>query len=411
MNKSFVAVLVAVLLPGSVFAAEWDFNGFMSAGGGIILDSDGSYYGFDSNLSFDTDSRVGIQIDAQLTDKVSATVQFKGRGQDNWDTEIEWAYVSYEFNDNWKGRIGRLRGPYFMISDYLEVGYAYPWIRPPQEVYTQLPMTAFEGTDIIYSNNIGSWDLQAQAYVAAHDAELDLFGASADMDLNDMMGLAVTIGRDWLTLRASYHEAEMNIDVASLNELFAGIEMAGGGLIQAGTMMGFQPLVDAGQAIVAVPQDLSLMNKTGRFIEAGFIIDTDNSWFVRGEWTTLKFDRSVLSTSESYYVTGGIRQNDFTFHLTYADTKATPEEGYSDPLSAASALLGSVDPGNAAIPSLDFLAATVDGIIGGPTERDTWTLGTRWDFAENTALKFEYAESRSGVNENGVVSFVIDVIF
>ncbi len=411
MKKCFVAAAVAALLPGAVFAADWNFNGFISAGGGIVLDDGQGYYGFDDSLSFDEDSKVGIQIDAQLTDKVSATVQFMGRGRDNWDAEIEWAYVAYEFNDHWKGRVGRLRGPYFMVSDYLEVGYANPWIRPPAEIYSQLPMTAFEGMDVIYSNNLGAWDFQAQAYVAAYDEDISLFGADASMDLNDMFGLAVTVERDWLMLRASYHEAQMNIDVAALNELFVGIEMAGGGLIQAGTMMGFQPLVDAGLAIAAVPQDLSLNEKTGQFLEAGFVIDTDNSWFLRGEWTTLKFDRSVLSKSESYYVTAGIRHDAFTYHLTFADTKSTPEGGYSDPITAGSALLGSIDPTNAAIPSLDFLAATVDGMIGGPTGRDTWTLGTRWDFAENTAFKLEYAQTQSGPNDYGVVSFVLDVLF
>ena len=411
MNKCFVAVLIAAFLPGSVFAADLDINGFLSAGGGIVLEDGRSYYGFDDSFSFSEDSKAGIQFSSQVTDKLSATVQITGLANDGWVPEIEWAYVGYEFNENWKGRAGRFVAPYFMLSDFRKVGYAYPWIRPPAETYGQISIPAVDGVDVIYSNNIGSWDFEAQAYSASFAEELELLGQPADMDLNGMYGFIVTAGRDWLTLRASYHGAEMNIDVPAMGELFGGIAMAGGGLVQAGTAMGFQPLVDAGLAVLTVSQDLNIVAKDANFAEVGFVIDTDDWWFVRGEWTALDFPRSLLADSETYYVTGGIRHNAFTYHLTYEEFESTPDGGYSDPLSAASALLGSVDPTNAAIPGLDFLAASVDGIIGGPSERDTTTLGLRWDFAESTAFKLEYAHVSRGSTDDGVVSFVIDVIF
>ena len=411
MNKFLVTVLVAVFLPGSVFAADLDINGFLSAGGGIVLEDGRSYYGFDDSFGFSEDSKAGIQIGSQVTDKVSATVQITGLASNGWEPEIEWAYVGYEFNEHWKARAGRLVAPYFMVSDYLKVGYAYPWIRPPSDTYGQIGIPAVDGMDVIYSNNVGDWDFQAQAYSASYANELSLLGQDADMDLNGMYGFIATAGRDWLTLRASYHGAEMNIDIPALDELFGGIAMAGGGLVQAGTAMGFQPLVDAGLSVLTVSQDLAIEAKDANFAEVGFVIDTDDWWFVRGEWTSLDFPRSIMADSETSYVTGGIRRNAFTYHLTFEQFESTPEGGYSDPLVAASALLGSVDPTNAAIAGLDFLAASVAGVIGGPSERDTTTLGLRWDFAESTAFKLEYAQVSRGSSDDGVVSFVIDVIF
>ena len=39
-------------------------------------------------------------------------------------------------NAEWSAKAGRQRLPRFRYSDFLEVGHAYPWLRPPHAVYT-----------------------------------------------------------------------------------------------------------------------------------------------------------------------------------------------------------------------------------------------------------------------------------
>ena len=61
-------------------------------------------------------------------------------------------------------RAGKIKFPTFLISDYYEVGYAYPWIRPPQEVYSSNPITTLNGVDVLARFRLGDMSLLVQPY-------------------------------------------------------------------------------------------------------------------------------------------------------------------------------------------------------------------------------------------------------
>jgi hypothetical protein len=411
MNKYLAIGLVVIGLAISASASaneRWDFNGFVTVGGGLVLDDGQTYYDVDDSFSLDVDSRLGLQVDVELTDKLSATAQGVARGRDDWEPELEWAYITYQPSSHWKVRAGRMRQPFYMLSDYLDVGYAYSWLRPPKEVYGRLPISWFEGIDLLYTNTIGGWDLQVQTYVARTDQVLDFAGQSADTDL-EQTGIAVTGSNEWLTLRGSFHHSDTDIYVASLDPLFGAIQQLGNGLVQAGTQLGIPPLVDAANDVLGIPADMDISDKSASFIEAGFVIDTGENWFVRGEWTTVNYDRSIIPESTGYYATGGLRNRDFTYLLTFASDKTDPQSGFSDPLLAASAIIGPFDSVTAA--TLNGLAAVVDGATFPAQDIATWTIGMRWDFMDSMAFKAEYGYTDSGLATTGVVSFAVDLVF
>ena len=408
MNKR-VTLLVSMLgAAGCAHAQTWDINGFVSVGGGSTLDDDQSYYDLDDSFDLEQSTKFGLQVDLELSDKWSATVQGVVRGSDDWEPELEWAYLTYEINSSWKVRAGRLRQPFYMISDYLEVGYAYPWLRPPKEVYGRLPISWFEGIDVIYTTSVGDWDLQAQAYHAKTDQVLDFSGQSADTDL-DQTGLALTFSNDWLTFRASYHYSDTNIYVASLDPLFGALQQVGAGLVQTGTQFGILPLVDAGNGVIGIPDDMAIIDKSASFVEAGFIVDPGENWFVRGEWAGVNYDRSIIPESAGYYLTGGLRHRDFTYLLTYANDTTDPRTGFSDPLVTASAIISPLDPVTGA--TLDALAAAVESATFPPADINSWTLGMRWDFRDKMALKAEYVHSDDGVSSVGALTLGVDMVF
>lgn len=103
---------------------------------------------------YDCDTIFGLQLDIDLFDSLTASGQVVKRTQDEWsDPELEWAYLSYEFDD-FEVRAGRLRLPLFLVSEYYYVGQAYPWARPPQEVYDSiLGFTFYDGLSV-------SWDYE-----------------------------------------------------------------------------------------------------------------------------------------------------------------------------------------------------------------------------------------------------------
>ncbi|MDX2322091.1 MAG: hypothetical protein QNK26_16015 [Moritella sp.] len=128
------------------------------------------------NTCYDCDTTFGLQGDIQFTDQFNASVQVVKRPQDNWSSpELEWAYLGYNVSD-FDLKIGRLRLPLFLSSEYYYVGQAYTSARPPQEVYSSiLGITSYDGIS-------GTWDIEIndENYLAI----TPYFGIESESDVN-----------------------------------------------------------------------------------------------------------------------------------------------------------------------------------------------------------------------------------
>ena len=151
----------ALILSSAIFAAnsqaEITLNGFASIVGGVTTSSDDTLYGYDQDIDFSQGSLFAIQASADLGDSLTATVQLLARGENDWDPDFEWAYIAYDASDNLRVLAGRQRVPFYMYSDFLDVSYAYPWITPPEGVYS-VAFDTFDGLGAIYSTSMGSFD-------------------------------------------------------------------------------------------------------------------------------------------------------------------------------------------------------------------------------------------------------------
>jgi hypothetical protein len=147
-------------------------SGFMTAGATYAdrqlltnsnaVSQDGS---IESTPGFTADSRLGVQISAKVNQDVSITGQLLAKArEDNSNVKADWAFVTYRVNDPLSIRAGKIKFPTFLISDYYEVGYAYPWIRPPQEVYSLNPISALNGLDMLAKFRFGDMTLLFQPY-------------------------------------------------------------------------------------------------------------------------------------------------------------------------------------------------------------------------------------------------------
>ena len=145
--------LTGLILGSIPFAQAEDikFSGFLSVGGGFVDDEESiPYSGYsEEDLTFDH-NLLGLQVSGKISDKLTATAQFIARSGDNYSLNSEWAYLTWQVSDNTKVRAGRLRTPFYMFSDSLDVGYSYAWIIPPQEVYS-VPFNNVDGIDIYLS--------------------------------------------------------------------------------------------------------------------------------------------------------------------------------------------------------------------------------------------------------------------
>lgn len=354
-----LAVLMAGFAPW-VQASDIKLSGFLSVGGGMVDDEDKLSYNGLSEEDFTIKNNIlGLQVTGTISDKLTATGQFIARSANNYQVNSEWAYLTYKVSDSSKIRAGRLRTPFYMYSDFLDVGYAYSWISPPREVY-YLPFNNIDGVDFYTSNSLGSFDTTFQAYFGSFDDELELGGSLAQANTCNQMGVAGTFGKDWWNLRAAYHRADLTIESASLTTL-------------ANTLRQFNFAANADKVLM----DDDSVN----FIELGGTIDT-GTFVAAAEHIELDATDSFLGKNVREYVMLGIRSGDFLYHVTASksdDEISHPEAGI--PAGVALPVVGSTN----------YLIGVLKGAaMQESIHRDVLTLGVRWDVTSGTALKFQF---------------------
>lgn len=390
-KKSFLKVwLLASMGFASYANADFTFNGFASFVGGKFSEDTYEYVGYDNDFSFSPDTMVGIQVGSELSDKINVTAQLTAKGSEDYDIEAALAFMTYAANDDWDIRIGRIRAPFFYYSEFLEVGYAYPWIRPPSEVYGRIPFDSFEGIDTLYRSNHGDWSATWHAFYGNNSEDLDADGESLELNLDNFWGANVTIGNDWLTLRAGYLRA----DVTQENPA------ALAGFWQILTALGL------GQTVNNL--DPSQEN-AGYFVGLGAFIDYED-WLVNMEYTTIGWDNPTLANNDdAWFVMAGRRFDDIVVHLTYAVQEDSPDFG-------ANVIPVGLDP------QLDALHGALDSFFSNNQDTSI-TAGIRYELDAGVAMKLEVTQididvaeplfpgQASGFDDGTLVSFGVDVVF
>ncbi|MBA4218273.1 MAG: hypothetical protein C0460_13200 [Methylibium sp.] len=117
----------------------------------------------------DQESLVGVQGTVHLSDSVSATAQVLSRPNNfNYRPTIDWAYASWAVSDHWTLQAGRKRIPLYYYSDFLYIGTAYPWVRPPADVYGW-PIYAYDGMNAAYTGQWGGITVDANLWAGRFD--------------------------------------------------------------------------------------------------------------------------------------------------------------------------------------------------------------------------------------------------
>lgn len=394
MNNSVKIIAVSALVASSFTStADVRLNGFASIVGGTTFDEDKSLYGYDENFSLKPESMFALQVSSDLGDGLSATSQIIARGENDYDADFEWAYITYSLSDSTQLSIGRMRIPFYRYSDYLDVGYAYTWLRPPKSVYS-LSFSTMDGASLLYSHTLGDWDSSLQFVYGSYDGDVGVVTSADPAKLNNMLGVNWTVGNYWLTARAVYMQAETSISLANdpspdLNQFV--------GLLRG---LGANDAADG----------LLIEEDSGSFLGVGVSIDYEN-FLIDSEFTQVDVDDSLIATQQQYYLSFAYRFDEWTPYISFEHREDENDDDHSASLPQA------IDLGAGPI----YVQGTYQGIlVSQESKRDVVSVGARYNFHPSAALKFDYTTrdytsySPLGVasdSDAGVFSVGVDLVF
>lgn len=320
-----------------------------------ILKPDGA--GYTRSTSFSNDSRLAAQLGVKFDKKWSAVLQVTSERRYNYSyaAQVEWLNVKYQATPDLSVRLGRIALPIFVAADYRKVGYTYPWVRTPIEVYDGIPITNSDGADLTYRWQTGRVKHVTQAFYGGTDVELT---DTTSVKTRRQFGVTHNADIGALSLRASLIRATINVNIA--RALFNGFRQFG----------------PAGAAIAT---KYDVIDKRVDAFSVGFNYDPGN-WFLMSEYSFIN-GHSILAKSNSVYLSSGYRFGSFTPYATYSQAKGlSPNRDPGLPLAGLPPVL--------AVGAAQ-LNAGLNHLLNAIATQDTLSAGVRWDFMPNLALKLQ----------------------
>jgi hypothetical protein len=234
--------------------------------------------GHTHSTSVDVDTKVGLQVTASVTDKLSAVVQLisQQRYDKSYAPTLEWGNVSYQITPDFSARIGRTVWPLFLRSDTVNVGYANYSIRNSAELAAEMPNTYSDGADASYRFHFGNATNTVQALFGK--SKVNYPGDGNALDVTDIMGVSNVFEYDALTVHLAY---------MSMRYLFI---FPGGS-----------------------PEKVKLPMAT-----LGFMYDP-GGWFITGDF--LHAPDPYYGTMRAFSLGGGYRIGKFTPYASYSQFK------------------------------------------------------------------------------------------
>lgn len=365
MHRSRISLSLALVLSSVGAQAEWSNDWVRVSGFGTVAvtknTSDNTYYrlgllqpsgarnGFDGGAL----NKVGVQTTLTATPWLSGTAQVVSLRQydDGYDPVFDWAFVKVKPINSVSIRMGRLVLPGFMVSESRNVGYVNTMVTPPIDAYNLLPLTKFDGMDLNWRINAGSVAINLTPYVGRR-REPTSGGTVLQMD--NLRGLNATAEWESWTFRAGMTKAELQSPNETATALWAGLRSTGS------------------PTAIAIAEEYEIQHKDASFSGIGVQYD-DGRILAASEYVQRK-TKSYIPDATAWYVMGGYRLKTFTPYAAYSRLKNDSPTSDSRGAAFGPTIQGQLNT------VLSSLAA----------DQKTLSLGVRWDFYKNTALKFQY---------------------
>jgi hypothetical protein len=368
MRLKTLLLLSILVLIASVSHAEVKFNGFASIVTGIDLEDEGEESTVDEGdapSSYNTrttdnlqESKVALQWAADLGEGMRFVGQTMARGNSatGFQLNYDWAYFDFNIGDSAKLKVGRLRAPFYKYSDYLDVGYAYHWITPPESMYS-LTFSNIDG--VSYQQNMEAMGLDHSLTVAigTYQGILELGTEKVQSSLENFIAInwSATIGNHEFS--AAYAQADVYVPADATAGLAAVAALGGDD-----------------------PNQVLINGDLGSFIGVGYT-GTFGDIVIYSEYSIVKVDDSIFADTEGGYLGTSYNMDDYTYHITYGIRKAEEKE--------YAAGTNGIDLGIAGGSTANGTTLNSTARFLGNGESSTVTIGVRKDIGISSAIKVD----------------------
>lgn len=337
----------------------------------------------DHATTVDTDSRLGLQAHYNVNPQweLASQLVLKRRVSGSKPFEsVEWLFAAFKPTDNVTLRFGRTNPDLFLLSDYRNVGVAYPWVRPSVDLYAALPLYTMDGGDASYAWQQDDARWRVKTFLGNGDTRATLATSPEQVvfKLRYAGGAILTREQDGLLMRATLGGARLRAD--SHRSAYVARDALR-------TLQSYPDPIVKGQA-AELERNWGLETDTALFGELGLSYERDN-WIWSAEYALTQV-RTGTRSAQSAYVSLGRRLGDFTFYSMLGRSLSRLPVQTAPDWSGIS-------------PEAQHLAQQLtDGINGSRSRQTTLSLGARWDFHAQMALKvqvdhFRVAKTGSGL--------------
>lgn len=319
-------------------------------------------YGLTRDWTSRVDSLIGVQANFKFSPRTEGVVQLMSRYRYDGShrPEVSWAFLRHDFTPEFQGRLGRLGTEFYMQGDSRLVGYSNTTVRPPPDFYGPLIFNYFDGFDLSAGMELGGGLLRGK-FFAGRSPETTPFYRDITWDLSGtrLLGGYLDYFLGPWQLRGARTFIKFTDRELPLNQLGdIALDDLGLGFLKPSNLTTQFP-------------ELSSANTLARFDSLGLIYD-EGPLRVLSMVGRMRFETEAYEDSRAAFIIGSYRVGQFTPYLGYSATRSNASR-----ITTASL-----------VPGLATLAAQVTR--GTHTDRHTLTLGSRWDFQENWALKVQF---------------------
>jgi hypothetical protein len=274
-----------------------------------------------------------------------------------------------------------------MLSDSVSLNYTFPWVRPPVEIYSKVPVRWQDGVDFGYHQSIGPVQLNLGGVYSIPFEHDNANASHSDAEAAKILTLTAEYKNWQFGIRRG--ETKIKITTPGSDTLFGAFNTIGTTLLNTGNPAAAQEAFD-------IADQYHDEKQKSTYVSIGATYDSDTFLFMAEH---LKFTASklLLGDSKAWYMTFGYHIKEFTPYINFARTYST-----STPRDTGVSVNGIANPAiRGGVTALNTGLNTVLSTIRNQRQK-SMSLGIRWDPKVNMDVKLQFDRFFLNEGSNGL---------